>query len=59
MRDKEHRQYWAVRDYMNGRFSFNDVYKQIKEKVCPLPYSLRQYVLSLYDKNGNFIENER
>jgi len=42
-------------DYMNGRYTLNDVYNQIKNKTCKLSYRLRQYVLSHYDENGNFL----
>lgn len=42
-------------DYMNGRYTLNDVYYQIKNKICKLSYRLRQYVLSHYDENGNFL----
>lgn len=53
---KEHRMWWAVRDYMNGRFTLNDVRDQIVKKTCSLPKSLRDYVLSYYDNDGNFKE---
>ena len=41
--------------YMDGRFNLNDVYQQIKDKVCQLSYKTRMYVLSHYDVNGKFI----
>ena len=47
-----------IMDYMNGKYSLNDVYKQIQDKMCPLPKRLRDYVLSHYDENGNFIQDE-
>lgn len=46
-----------VLNYMNGRYTLNDVYEQIKNKKCTLSRRLRQYVLSHYDENGVFIEN--
>jgi len=45
-------------DYMNGKYSLDDVYKQIQDKVCPLPTRVRNYVLSHYDSEGNFIIEE-
>jgi hypothetical protein len=47
-----------VLDYMNGRYTLNDVYNQIKAKSCPLSRSLREYVLSHYDEQGNFLKQE-
>lgn len=55
---KEWRMYWQVRDYMNSRFTLRDVYDQIQAKTCQLPYSLREYVLSHFDNEGNFITDE-
>ena len=43
-------------DYVNGRYTLDDVYKQIQNKTCKLSKRLREYVLSHYDKNGNFIK---
>lgn len=43
--------------YMDARFTFNDVYAQIQAKTCPLPKRVRDYVLSHYDSNGDFITN--
>ncbi len=45
-----------VLEYMNGRFTLNDVYKQIKEKKSGLSARYKKFVLSHYDENGNFIE---
>ena len=42
-------------DYQNGRYTLDDVYKQIQNKTCKLSKRLREYVLSHYDENGNFI----
>jgi hypothetical protein len=56
MRDEQ-----AVLDYMNAHYTLRDVYDQIQAKTCPLPRSLRDYVLSHFDSEGNFIiedENE-
>ncbi len=47
-----------IMDYMNGKYSLNDVYKQIQDKTCPLSKRLRDYVLSHYDENGNFTQDE-
>ena len=44
-----------IMDYCNGRYSIRDVYNQIIDKKCSLPRSLRDYVLSFFDENGNFI----
>lgn len=48
--------YNKVYDYMNRRYTLNDVYQQIKNKTCKLSRTEREYVLSHYDENGNFIE---
>ncbi len=53
---KANRNYDALFDYMAGKYSLNDVYLQIKAKTCPLSANLRQYVLSHYDSDSNFIE---
>lgn len=45
----------AVLDYMDGRYSLRDVYDQIQAKTCQLPRSLRTYVLSHFNSEGNFI----
>jgi hypothetical protein len=55
---RELRMIQEIRDYMDGRYSFNDVYRQIQDKTCPLPKRLRDYVLSYYDGNGNLIPDE-
>ncbi len=46
----------AVLDYMDGKYTLDDVFKQIQNKTCPLSRRLRDYVLSHYDSEGNFIE---
>lgn len=48
----------AVLDYMDGRYTLNDVYEQIKNKQCPLSRRERDFVLAHYDKDGNFINRE-
>lgn len=48
-----------VLDYMNGRYTLDDVYRQVKNKTCPLPRSVRGYVSSHYDNNGVFITNNQ
>lgn len=50
--------YNRLMDYMNGKYNLNDVYLQIKEKKCKLPSVMRKYVLSHYDTNGEFIEQD-
>tara|TARA_R110002095_G_scaffold193603_1_gene171864 strand:+ start:7228 stop:7512 length:285 start_codon:yes stop_codon:yes gene_type:complete len=45
----------SIKEYMNGKYCLNDVYLQIKEKKCGLSFKLRQFVLSHYDSEGNFI----
>ena len=44
---------------MNGRYTLDDVYKQIQNKTCPLSRSVREYVLSHYDAEGNFIAGDK
>lgn len=43
-------------EYTNGKYCLDDVYKQIQNKTCPLSKRVRDFVLSHYDKEGNFIE---
>ena len=45
-----------VLDYMNAKYTLDDVKIQIENKTCPLSKRLRDYVLSHYDTNGNFIK---
>ena len=52
---KEHRTYLEVFNYMDGKYTLNDVYKQILEKSCLLNKRCRDYVLSYYDETGKFI----
>ena len=47
-----------VLHYMNGRYTLNDVYKQIQDKTCGLSFRLRQYVLSHYNDKGIFLLNK-
>jgi hypothetical protein len=55
----EIRLWWEVYDYMaEEMITLDDVYKQIQDKTCLLSKRLRDYVLSLYDENGNFIQDE-
>lgn len=49
--EKRQRLYDKLIDYMNGRFSFNDVIQQIKDKKCKLPRSVRNLALEILDKN--------
>ena len=51
---KDHRTKNELLDYMDGKFTLNDCYKQIKEKRFPLVNRIKQFVLSHYDENGNF-----
>lgn len=44
-----------VFEYMNGRYTLDDVYNQIKNKTCPLSRNVREYVLSHYNDEGDFI----
>jgi len=44
-----------VLDYMNGKFTLNDVRDQILNKNCPLSVRCRDYVMSHYDEEGNFL----
>lgn len=46
-------------NYMSDKYSLNDVYNQIKEHNCPIPAIVKQYVLSHYDNEGNFIEQKQ
>lgn len=48
-----------VFDYMNGRYTLDDVYNQIQNKTCPLSRRVREYVLSHYDAEGNFIAGDK
>jgi hypothetical protein len=42
---REIRKVERLREYMNGKYSLNDVYQQIQDKACELPRSLRDYVI--------------
>lgn len=46
-------------NYMNGRYTLDDVYNQIQNKTCPLSRRVREYVLSHYDAKGNFIAGDK
>ena len=43
--------------YMAGKYTLDDVFKQIQDKTCGLSRSLRDYVSSHYDAGGNFIHD--
>lgn len=43
-----------IMNYMDGKYSLDDVYHQILSKKCPLSKRLRDYVLSHYGENGEF-----
>ena len=55
---KRERVYNEVLDYMDGKYTLNDVYLQIQNKVCPLSVRCREFVLEHYDVDGNFIERK-
>jgi len=42
-------------DHMNGKYCLNDVYQQIKNKTCKLSKMDRDFVLSCFDNDGNFM----
>jgi len=46
---REMRRVEKLREYMNGRYSLNDVYQQIQDKTCELPRSLRNYVVEIME----------
>ena len=50
--------YSDLMQYANGRFTLNDIYEQIQNGTCTLSKSRRDYVLSYYDENGKFKEDE-
>jgi len=56
---KDHRTKVELLEYMNGRFSLDDCYTQIKENKFPLVNRIKKYVVSHYDEESNFcvIEN--
>ena len=47
-----------VLDYMEGKYTLRDVYNQIQGKRCPLSKRVRDYVLSHFDMDGNFITDK-
>lgn len=47
--------YDEVIEYMNGRYTLSDVYKQVIDKICPLSKRCRDFVESHYDTNGKFM----
>jgi hypothetical protein len=55
---KDHRTYVELIGYMNGKYTLQDCYEQIKNKTFPLTNRYKKYVLSYYDENGNFIQSE-
>lgn len=50
----ESRLYDEVINYMNGKFTLQDVYQQIQNKTCNLSSRCRDYVSNMFDENGNF-----
>ena len=52
---KDHRTYRELIEYMDGKYSLQDCYNQIKNKTFPLSCRLKRYVLNHYDEKGNFI----
>ena len=53
------RTYDEVMEYMDGRFTLDDVYQQIVNKTIQKSKRFRDFVLSHYDKDGNFLYNEQ
>ena len=56
---KDMRMWDCVIDYCNGRYSLRDVYNQIQNKECNLSKSLRDYVLSHFNSNEEFITKKQ
>lgn len=50
----EERMYDEIMDYADGRYSLNDLKKQIDNKKSKLSRRLRDYVMSHYDSAGNY-----
>lgn len=53
--DKDHRTYLELMEYMDGKYSLNDCYNQIKNKTFRLSSRVKYYVLRHYDENGIFL----
>jgi hypothetical protein len=50
--------YWSMHSYANkNSLNLDQIYAQIQAKTRPLPKRVRDYVLSHYDSDGNFITN--
>lgn len=47
---KENKTYWEIRAFMDGRYRFNDLYSQVKNKTCKLSKRCRDYISNMYDK---------
>lgn len=45
-------------NYMDGRYTLNNVYKQIQNRTCKLPRRVRDYVALHYTESGEFRSNE-
>ena len=50
------RTYDEVLTYMSGRYTLDDVYQQITNKIIKKSRRFRVFVLSHYDSNGKFIK---
>ena len=53
------RTYDEVIQYMNHRFTLDDVYHQIVNRTLKKSKRFRDFVLSHYDENGNFLYSEQ
>lgn len=53
---KEMRTWETIKEYSDGRYTISDIRNQVLNKSCPLPRSIRDYILNLYDEDGNFKE---
>lgn len=47
---KEERLWLKIKDYMNGKYTLNDVKQQIENKMCPLPRSQRDFIMEQFKK---------
>lgn len=51
--------YNAVANYMNANnLDLEQIYEEIQNKTCKLSSSVRHYVVSHFDKEGEFIKVE-
>ena len=48
--DKEHRLYWEIYDYLNGKRSFRDEYNLILEKKSELSKAQRDYLIKQFEQ---------